>query len=90
MPLLISIETRLVADIARLYDPDGAHNAVARIAPLIGLGGYLMRGLARRSHRRLPMLGWLLNGVIAYAGVRLTGEAAVRWCESQRRVYDFD
>jgi uncharacterized protein (DUF697 family) len=88
MPLLVSVESRLVADIARLYNPDGAQSAVARAVPLIGFAGYLLRGLSRRAQRRLPMFGWLLNGMIAYAGVRLTGEAVLRWCESRRGAID--
>lgn len=88
MPLLVSVESRLVADIARLYNPDGVKSAVARAVPLIGFGGYLLRGLSRRGQRRLPMLGWAINGLIAYAGVRLTGEYVLRWCESRRRQFD--
>lgn len=86
MPLLVSIESRLVGDIARLYSPDGARAAQMRAMPLLGFGGYLLRGLSRRGHRRMPLLGWAVNGFIAYWGVRLVGELEMRWCEARRRV----
>lgn len=88
MPLLVTVESRLVGDIARLYDPVITKSAVSRAAPLIGLGGYALRALSRRGHRRLPLFGWLVNGVVAYLGVRLTGELAMRWCESHRLPID--
>lgn len=85
MPVLASLEARLVTDIARLYDPLAAPRAAVQAAPLIGLGGFLLRGLARRGHRRLPWLGWAVNGAVAYAGVRLIGEIALRWCELRQQ-----
>lgn len=85
MPILTSLEARLVTDIARLYDPLTAPRAAVAAAPLIGLGGFMLRGLARRGHRRLPWLGWAVNGAVAYGGVRLIGEIALQWCERRKR-----
>lgn len=85
MPLLVSVESRLISDIARLYGVDGSQRAVAGVMPALGLAGYAMRFVARRGQRCAPLLGWLVNGMVAYAGVRLVGEAALRWCEARLR-----
>lgn len=85
MPILASLEARLVTDIVRLYDPLTASRAAAAAAPLLGLGGFLLRGLARRGQRRVPWLGWVVNGAVAYGGVRLAGELALQWCERRQR-----
>jgi len=59
--------------------PATALRAAVAAALLIGLGGFLLRRLARRGHRRLPWLAWAVNGALAYGGVRLIGEMARQW-----------
>jgi hypothetical protein len=78
-PMLIALETRLTSDIGRLYDPEVARRNAARLAPLVGGAGMLLRLLSGRIRRRNGGFAALTDGLVAMGGVLLIGEGVTRW-----------
>jgi uncharacterized protein (DUF697 family) len=56
-----------------------------RLPEVVGtLGaGFGFRALARELLDLVPVAGWAVKGVVAYAGTRALGEAAVRYFEAR-------
>jgi uncharacterized protein (DUF697 family) len=78
MPVLVLLQTRLVADLAALHErPLGVERA-AEIAGVFG-AGYLFRAVARQLAGAVPVAGWALKGAVAYTATRAIGEAANTW-----------
>jgi uncharacterized protein (DUF697 family) len=78
MPVLVLLQTRLVADLAALHErPLGVERGV-EIAGVFG-AGYLWRAAARQLAGAVPVAGWALKGLIAYTATRAIGEAANAW-----------
>ena len=78
MPILVILQTRLVADLAALHErPIGVERAT-EIAAVFG-AGYLWRAAARQVAGAVPVAGWAVKGAIAYTATRSIGEAANLW-----------
>jgi uncharacterized protein (DUF697 family) len=80
MPVLTLNEIRLVLRIADAY---GFEIDQKRLPEVLGViaSGMGLRRLARQALSLVPVAGWAVKGVIAYAGTRALGEAAIRYFE---------
>lgn len=77
LPLLTLNQLRLVLRIAQAYGEDVGQERLPEVAATLGLGLGL-RAAARELLDLVPVAGWALKGVVAYAGTRALGEAAIR------------
>jgi uncharacterized protein (DUF697 family) len=82
LPLLTLNQLRLALRIAAAYgeemDRDRVPEALAVVAAGLGL-----RTVARELLDLVPVAGWAVKGVVAYAGTRAVGEAAIRAAEAR-------
>src|SRR5207237_5066281 len=83
LPVLTLNEVRMVLRIEQAYglatDPrQRAPEVLASLAAGVGL-----RAAARELLDLVPVAGWAVKGVVAYAGTRALGEAAVRYFEAR-------
>jgi uncharacterized protein (DUF697 family) len=78
MPLLTINQIRLVLRIAMAH---GEKVDASRALELLGVvgAGFGFRAVAREALVFIPVLGWLVQGTIAYAGTKAVGEAARRY-----------
>jgi len=85
LPLLALNELRLLLRLEQAYgleiDP---RERLPEIAATLG-AGFGMRALARELLDLVPVAGWAVKGVVAYAGTRALGEAAIRRLEAAPR-----
>lgn len=82
LPVLTVNQLRLVLRICAAHGLDIDSQRLPEILATIGAGlGF--RTVARELLGAVPIAGWLLKGIIAYAGTRALGEAAVRYCEAR-------
>ncbi|GAC1351734.1 MAG: hypothetical protein NVSMB1_07630 [Polyangiales bacterium] len=92
---LIALETTMVHAIGRIYGIDiTARDAAAMVAGLEVAGGAL-KTVAREATLFLPVIGWIIRGTIAAAGIEAIGNAVIalferrhpgRYCASAPRV----
>jgi uncharacterized protein (DUF697 family) len=82
LPVLTLNQARMVLRICAAYGLEvDAQRAPELLATLgAGLG---FRALARELLDLVPVAGWAVKGLVAYAGTRALGEAAVRYCEAR-------
>jgi uncharacterized protein (DUF697 family) len=83
LPVLTLNQIRLVLRIADAHGFEVTAERVPELLAVIG-SGLGFRALARRTALAVPVAGWAVRGLIAYAGTRALGEAALRYFE--RRV----
>jgi uncharacterized protein (DUF697 family) len=85
LPVLALNELRLVLRLEQAHglaiDP---RERVPEIAATLG-AGFGLRALARELLDLVPVAGWAVKGVVAYAGTRALGEAALRRLEHAGR-----
>jgi uncharacterized protein (DUF697 family) len=82
LPVLALNELRLLLRIEQLYGLDvDPRKRVPEIIGTFGFG-FGLRAVARELLDLVPGAGWLVKGVIAYAGTRAIGEAALRRLEA--------
>lgn len=80
LPVLTLNQLRLVLRIGAAHGVDVDARRAPEILGVVGAGlGF--RAAARQVLGVVPLAGWALKGVIAYAGTRALGEAAVRYFE---------
>jgi len=88
LPLLALNELRLLLRLEQAYgleiDP---RERLPEIAATLG-AGFGRRALARELLDLVPVAGWAVKGVVAYAGTRALGEAAIRRLEAAPRDHD--
>lgn len=75
LPILALNELRLVLRLAQAYGADSGRERLPELAATLG-AGFGLRALVRELLDMIPGAGWLLKGVVAYAGTRALGEAA--------------
>jgi uncharacterized protein (DUF697 family) len=85
LPLLTLNQVRLVLRIADAYGFEIDKERLPEVLGVIG-SGLGFRAVARKTVGLVPFLGWAVKGVIAYAGTRALGEAAVRYFERRAPV----
>ncbi len=85
LPVLTLNQVRLVLRIADAY---GFEIDKERLPELLGVvgSGLGFRAIARQAIGAVPVVGWAVKGVIAYAGTRALGEAAMRYFERRAPV----
>jgi uncharacterized protein (DUF697 family) len=82
LPVLTYNQIRMILRIEQAYglDPDPRQRAPELVASLAaGLG---LRAAARELVAVVPVAGWIVKSLIAYAGTRALGEAAIRRVEA--------
>jgi uncharacterized protein (DUF697 family) len=82
LPVLLRNELRLIAQLEQVYGRQLAPgNRLPELAgtAAVGLG---LRAVARELLDLIPVAGWAVKGVVAYAGTRALGEATLRRLES--------
>lgn len=77
-PAITLAQLRLVLRLAQAHGIEVGRERLPEILGVIG-GGYAFRGLARGALRYVPVAGFAVRAVVAYAGTRAIGEAAVRY-----------
>ena len=85
LPVLTLNQIRLVLRIADAYGFEIDKERLPEVLGVIG-SGLGFRALARRAVEFVPVVGWALKGVVAYAGTRALGEAAMRYFERRAPV----
>ena len=82
LPVLTLNQVRLVLRIASAY---GVEIDAERLPELLGVlgSGFGFRAMAREALDVVPVAGWLVKGLVAYAGTRALGEAARRYFEAR-------
>ena len=82
LPVLTLNQVRLVLRIASAY---GVEIDAERLPELLGVlgAGFGFRAMAREALDVVPVAGWLVKGLVAYAGTRALGEAARRYFEAR-------
>ena len=83
MPVLTLNQVRLVLRIADAYGFEIDKERLPEVLGVVG-SGIGLRAVARRAIGYVPLVGWAVQGAVAYAGTRALGEAAMRYFE--RRV----
>jgi uncharacterized protein (DUF697 family) len=82
LPVLTLIQLRLVLRIGAAYGEELEAERVPEVLAVIGTG-LAFRTVARQALGFVPLAGWAVKGVVAYAGTRALGEAAVRYFEAR-------
>ncbi|MFL5955713.1 MAG: DUF697 domain-containing protein [Gaiellaceae bacterium] len=82
MPVLTLNQIRLVLRIALAYGQEIDKQRALELIGVVG-AGFGLRTVARELLDLVPVAGWALKGVVAYAGTRALGEAAVRYFEAR-------
>jgi uncharacterized protein (DUF697 family) len=84
LPILTFNQIRLVLRIAMAY---GESVDLSRAFELLGVVGaaYGFRFVAREALGFVPILGWGIQGAVAYAGTKAIGEAARAYFEARQR-----
>jgi uncharacterized protein (DUF697 family) len=77
LPVLTRNQLRLVLRVAAAYGVDLDGSRVAEVAGTVA-AGFALRGVARQLLSAVPVAGWAVKGLVAYAGTRAIGEAAQR------------
>lgn len=85
LPVLTLNQVRLVLRIADAYGFEIDRERLPEVLGVIG-SGLGLRAIARRAIELVPVIGWAVRGVVAYAGTRALGEAAVRYFERRAPV----
>jgi uncharacterized protein (DUF697 family) len=85
LPILMLNQIRLVLRIADAYGFEIDRERLPEVLAVLG-SGLGFRVIARRAVEIVPVVGWALKGVVAYAGTRALGEAAVRYFERRAPV----
>ncbi len=75
LAVISSIQMRMVASIAAMFDRELGAQSAADAAVILG-AGFGLRGVARFGARGVPMAGPLIRGGIAYTSTRALGELA--------------
>lgn len=85
LPVLTLNQLRLVL---RIADAHGFEIDRERLPEVLGVmsSGLGFRAVARRAIGAVPLAGWAVKGVVAYAGTRALGEAALRYFERRAPV----
>jgi uncharacterized protein (DUF697 family) len=82
LPVLTLNQLRLVLRIAAAYGQEIDRERLPEILGVLG-GAFGFRMLARELLDFVPVAGWAMKGVVAYAGTRALGEAAVRYFDAR-------
>src|ERR671925_298100 len=82
LPVLTLNQIRLVLRLGSAY---GVEIDAERLPELLGVlgAGFGFRAVAREALDVVPVAGWVLKGLVAYAGTRALGEAARRYFEAR-------
>jgi uncharacterized protein (DUF697 family) len=78
LPVLTLNQARLVLRIALAYGQEIDKDRAIELLSVVGFG-FGLRTVARELLDLVPVAGWAVKGVVAYAGTRAIGEAAVRY-----------
>ena len=84
LPVLTLNQIRMVLRICAAYGLEVDTQRAPEILATIG-AGLGLRALARELLDLVPVAGWLLKGVVAYAGTKALGEATVRYYTTRMR-----
>jgi uncharacterized protein (DUF697 family) len=82
LPLLTLNQMRLVLRIASAYGVEIDAERVPELLAVLG-AGFGFRAVAREALDVVPVAGWLVKGLVAYAGTRALGEAARSYFEAR-------
>ena len=85
LPVLTLNQVRLVLRIADAYGFEIDKERLPEVLGVVG-SGLGFRAIARQAIGAVPVVGWAVKGVIAYAGTRALGEAAMRYFERRAPV----
>ena len=85
LPVLTLNQVRLVL---RIADAHGFEVDRERLPEVLGViaSGLGFRALARKTVGYVPLIGWAVQGAVAYTGTRAIGEAALRYFERRAPV----
>lgn len=85
LPVLTLNQVRLVL---RIADAHGFEVDRERLPEVLGVvaSGLGFRALARKTVGFVPLVGWAVQGAVAYTGTRAIGEAALRYFEHRAPV----
>ncbi|MDR3037136.1 MAG: hypothetical protein LBU31_01830 [Coriobacteriales bacterium] len=83
MPLLTLNQMRLFLQIAAAYDATLDIQRFKELAVVL-LGGFGLRGIARRLVGVVPVLGWAIRGAIGYTGTLVVSKAAQEYFKAVR------
>jgi uncharacterized protein (DUF697 family) len=83
MPLLTLNQMRLFLQIAAVYDATLDIQRFKELAVVL-LGGFGLRGIARRLVGVVPVLGWAIRGAVGYTGTLVVSKAAQEYFKAAR------
>ncbi|MBA2476231.1 MAG: hypothetical protein H0V40_09800 [Actinobacteria bacterium] len=84
LPVLTLNQVRLVLRIGAAHGIEIDRDRLPEILAVVG-GGFALRTAAREALGAIPLAGWAVKGVLAYAGTKALGEAATRYFAAQAR-----
>jgi uncharacterized protein (DUF697 family) len=80
LPVLTVNQLRMVLRICAAYGLEVDRQRIPEILATVG-AGFGFRFVARELLGFVPVAGWVVKGLVAYAGTRTLGEATVRYCD---------
>ena len=80
LPLMTLNQAKMILQIAAAYNKPMNTERVKELAAVIG-GAFAFRTIAREMVAFIPGFGWLVKGVIGYAGTMAMGYAAIEYFE---------
>ena len=84
LPLMTVNQALMALDIAGAHG-GGAEPARLAELGLVGVAAVASRGVARKLAPKVPGLGWLVRGTVAWGGTVLVGSALAVWHQLAKR-----
>jgi uncharacterized protein (DUF697 family) len=84
LPVLLLNQIRMVFRIAAAHGEKIDRERALELLPVIA-AGFGLRAVARSVVGVVPVVGWAVQGGIAFAGTRALGEAAIAWFSSRAK-----
>jgi len=84
LPVHVGAQVGLVARIGAMYDRPPASDYSKELV-LTGAGGVAMRMLVQQMAKAVPVLGWVVSGLLAAGATWLVGETALAYFEGRAK-----
>ena len=80
LPVMTLNQAKMILQIAAAYGQHMNKDRVKELAAVVG-GGFAFRSIARTAIGFVPVLGWVIRGVVGYSGTLAMGYAALEYFE---------
>lgn len=81
LPIMTLNQAKMILQIATAYGQPLDAARVKEIAAVVA-GGFMFRNIARSLSKFVPGAGWVVSGVIGFAGTEAMGRAAIEYFEA--------